>query len=382
MMSEIVSCPNCNHQIGPNDLECSNCGVNPAIAAMLVENELSKQAAKSNKLPLAPEVLVPRLGDYLVENGLLKLEDLESALGYQKEQSEKGNLLLLGQVLVTKGMIEQTTLDKAITEQIVILQDALIKSNQHLEQRVNERTSELRTALEKLRELNHLKTNFVSNISHELRTPLAHMIGYIDLLREGDLGPLTEDQKHAAEVLAKSYNRLHNLIDDLIEFSMVSEGEMNLELKPTSISSLIQAAATLIQDKADTQGVKLFVHTPPADSQITADSAKIIWVLEELLENGIKFNQAGGKVEISAKIDNGFVNFLVVDDGIGIEPDKIEEVFEPFHQLDGSASRRYGGTGIGLTLAYQIVEAHGANLKVKSEIGKGSWIEFSLPLTN
>ena len=154
-MSEIVSCPNCNHQIEPNDLECTNCGVNPAIAAMLVENELRKQSARSNKLPLAPEVLVPRLGDYLIENGLLKPEELKAALGYQKEQSKKGNLLLLGQVLVTKGMVEQKTLDKAVTEQIVILQDALIKSNQHLEQRVNERTSELQAALEKLRELNN-----------------------------------------------------------------------------------------------------------------------------------------------------------------------------------------------------------------------------------
>ena len=380
-MSETISCPNCGHQIGPNDLECINCGVNPAIAAILVENELSKQTAKSNDLPLAPEVLVPRLGDYLIENELLKPGDLESALRYQKDQSQKGNLLLLGQILVTQGMVEQTTLDKAVTEQIVILQDALIRSNQHLEQRVYERTSELQTALEKLRGLNQLKANFVSNISHELRTPLAHMTGYIDLLREGDLGPLTEDQKHAAGILSKSYSRLHNLIDDLIEFSMVSEGEMNLDLQLVDIANLIQTAATLIKDKADAQGVKLFVHPLPTDLQVTADSSKIIWVLEELLENAIKFNQSGGKVEISAKIENGNVNFLVIDDGIGIEPDKIEEAFEPFHQLDGSSSRQYGGTGIGLSLARKIIEAHGTTLKIESEINQGSRIKFALPLT-
>ncbi len=379
-MSEIVSCPTCNHQIGSNDLECSNCGVNLAIAAILVENELWKHTAKSNNLPLVPEVLVPRLGDYLVENGLLKPEDLETALGYQKEQSKKGNLLLLGQVLVIKGMVEQTTLDKAITEQIVILQDALIKSNQHLERSVVERTSELQSALEKLRELSQLKNNFVSNISHELRTPLAHMTGYIDLLREGDLGPLTEDQKHAAEVLSKSYNRLHNLINDLIEFSMISEGELNLDIKPIEISNLIQTAGTLIQEKADTQGVTLLITTPLEDSLIAVDSSKLIWVLEELLENGIKFNKPGGKVEISATIENGSVNFLVVDDGIGIEMDKVEEIFEPFHQLDGSSSRRYGGTGIGLTLARQIIQAHGSTLKVESELNTGSRIEFSIPL--
>jgi signal transduction histidine kinase len=151
---------------------------------------------------------VPRLGDYLIEKGLISMDNLQKALDFQKQKAENGKPQLLGQVLVNLGMIEQPVLDKVVTEQIFQLQQALKLSNQTLEARVSERTSELQQALKQLTNLNTLKTNFVSNISHELRTPLAHMVGYLELLRGEDLGPLTAEQQKALDVMLKAYNRI------------------------------------------------------------------------------------------------------------------------------------------------------------------------------
>ena len=166
--------------------------------------------------PLAPEILVPRLGDSLVDQGLLTSADLKRALAYQKERGEKGQRILLGEALIDLGLIQRSRLDAAITQQISQLQEALHQSNLFLEQRVQERTTELQEALDKLTELNRLKNDFISNVSHELRTPLAHMVGYIDLLAAEALGPLSDEQRHALQVLEKSYRRLTSLIDNLL----------------------------------------------------------------------------------------------------------------------------------------------------------------------
>src|SRR3970282_789283 len=151
---------------------------------------------------------VPRLGDSLVDQGLLSAEDLKQALAYQGEQGRLGKRILLGQALIDLKLIERSKLDEAITQQISQLQEALHQSNLFLEQRVQERTAELQEALDKLTELNRLKNDFISNVSHELRTPLAHMVGYIDLLSVEALGPLSDEQRSALKVLEKSYKRL------------------------------------------------------------------------------------------------------------------------------------------------------------------------------
>ena len=216
--------------------------MNLAIAATLAEISLSRLFKEPQKMPISPELLVPKLGDYLVERDLLTAEQLVTALTMQKQLNQSGDYTLLGQILVKEGIIDQTSLDTAITEQIFLLQEALRKSNSELEQRVRERTLQLQQALQKLTELNQLKTNFVSNISHELRTPLAHMIGYIDLLKEEALGPLTREQITATDVLAKSYNRLYALIDELIQFSMLSQGEMTIFQKSVLTAKLLDNA--------------------------------------------------------------------------------------------------------------------------------------------
>ncbi len=353
--------------------------MNLAIAAVLAENAMAKNFSTDTNIHISPEILVPRLGDYLVKKEILTSAKLEKALQIQQAASDQGNYILLGRILIQEGFIDQSILDTAITEQIALLQNALKKSNNELEDRVRARTVELRHALQKITRLNKLKTNFISNISHELRTPLAHMIGYLELIRDESLGPLTEEQIHALQVLMKSYNRLHNLIDDLLQFSMLSQGEMSLSQSTISSSMLLEKATSYAQNLAVEKDIELTINKSANDFKIVADQDKISWVLAELIENGIKFNRPGGRVNINVQADNGLVIFQISDNGIGISKNQLNEIYEPFHQLDGSSTRRFGGTGIGLTLVKQIIEAHGSNLKVDSIENAGTRFEFSLP---
>lgn len=169
----------------------------------------------NEQVPITPEVLVPRLGDQLVEMGLLTQEQLKQALKYQAGQGELGKPCLIGQALMELGFLDRAVLDRAITEQIIRLRSALVKANHNLEERVQQRTADLQEALRQLSQLNQLKGNFIANISHELRTPLTHVRGYLELLHTEALGELNEDQKKSLEVSLRSTGRLQNLIDEI-----------------------------------------------------------------------------------------------------------------------------------------------------------------------
>ncbi len=328
---------------------------------------------------LTPEMLIPRLGDYLLKRGLVDDASLQKALTYQQEQGSAGTSILLGQALMDLQLLDRESLDQAVTEQILQLRSALQAANRNLEARVKERTAELQDALERLAELNQLKANFISNISHELRTPLTHVKGYLELLVTETLGPLTEEQRSALQVSGRSASRLEDLIEDLIMFSLASHGELSLKLEEIDIVPLIDLLSRSAVQKAEGRGVKLDVHVQPGLPRVQADSQKLNWVLTQLVDNGIKFTPSGGRVQVSVKEDsNHLVLITVSDTGIGIPSHRMKELFEPFHQLDGSSTRRYGGVGLGLSLVRQIVEAHGSLLDVHSEAGMGTTFKFPL----
>lgn len=331
--------------------------------------------------PLSPEVLVPRLGDSLIEKGLLTADGLKSALAHQKTRAAGGERILLGQALVELGLIDRPKLDAAVTEQISQLQEALRQSNLFLEERVRERTIELQEALDKLTELNRLKNDFISNVSHELRTPLAHMVGYIDLLSASALGPLTDDQRSAVAVLEKSYHRLGSLIDNLLFLSFDTAESLHLEPSPTLLQEVFTGVIEQYKTKAVAEGISLSQDTPDNLPPAQADSDKLEWALGQLVDNGLKFNQKGGRVHLSATLDGKRLQVAVSDTGIGIAKENMADIFEPFHQLDGSTTRRHAGTGIGLTLTKRIIEGHGAKLHIDSLVGKGTRFSFSLPVS-
>lgn len=328
---------------------------------------------------LAPEMLVPRLGEYLIRRGDLTEDDLVRALAHQQEQVAAGRPILLGQALVELGLMDQATLDQAVTEQILQLRNALQEANRNLERRVQERTAELQEALRRLSELSQLKANFTANISHELRTPLTHIKGYLELLSSLSLGPLTAEQLHAVQVSQRSAARLEGLIEDLILFSLASRGELSVKLQAVDIRRLVLQSVRAAQPKAEERGLSLHAVVDEGLPQVQADPQKIAWVLAQLLDNAIKFTSEGGRVVASARREGAnLVTVAVTDTGIGIPASRLQEIFEPFHQLDGAATRRAGGTGLGLALARQIVEAHGSLIQVQSVEGQGS--RFSFPL--
>jgi len=305
---------------------------------------------------ISPEVLVPRLGEQLVENGLITRDQLKLALEHQKKS-------------------------KAITEQILRLRAALEDANRNLERRVQQRTAELEEALQKLSELNQLKANFLANISHELRTPLTHIRGYLELMQTESLGPLNPEQDKAIDVSLHSAARLQNLIDDLILFSQASRGEMTLTLAPVDFKKVVNRVVTHARPKAEDRGVALKVALDPAVASVQADEEKISWVLTQLLDNAIKFTPAGGQVQLMARLDEQnrhLVQVSVSDTGVGIPQERLAEIFEPFHQLDSSSTRRYGGTGLGLALVREIIEAHSSMISVQSVLQQGTTISFPL----
>lgn len=328
---------------------------------------------------LTPEMLVPRLGEYLAQRGFITDLDLQKALAYQQEKMASNQTYLLGQALIDLKMIDRAILDTAVTEQIIQLRSALQTANRNLEYRVQERTAELQTALERLSELSQMKANFISNVSHELRTPLTHIKGYLELMVTESLGPVTEEQRHALGVSQKSTTRLEEMIDDLIMFSLTSKGELSIKQEAVDIRRLANLAVKSASEKASGRDVMVDAVIDKDIPFVQADSQKIAWVLSQLLDNGIKFTPASGSVvlSINREADN-LVMISITDTGIGISQTQIAEIFEPFHQLDETSTRRYGGAGLGLSLVRQIVEAHGSMIDVQSTEGHGTTFRFPL----
>src|SRR5919106_1315026 len=233
---------------------------------------------------LTPEMLVPRLGEYLIQKGLISAEELQKALDYQQETTAKGNPILLGQALLDLKLLERADLDQAVTEQIIQLRSALQAANRTLERRVEERTAELQKALERVSELSQLKANFVSNISHELRTPLTHIKGYIELLISDSLGGITEEQRHALQVSQQSTAKLETLIEDLIMVSLASRGELSIKQESVDIRHLSNLAIKSFVNKAQDRGVHLQAVIDDDIPVIQADAQKIVWVLSQLID--------------------------------------------------------------------------------------------------
>jgi signal transduction histidine kinase len=324
-------------------------------------------------------MLVPRMGEYLIQKGLITPENLQRALDYQQEEVAKGNRPMLGEALVALNLVKRSQLDEAVTEQIIQLRSALQAANRTLECRVEERTAELQKALERVSELSQLKSNFISNISHELRTPLTHIRGYLELLVSESLGKVTEEQRHALFVSQNSAGRLETLIEDLIMVSLAARGEMSLKQENVDIRRVANLAVKSAVEKAEKRGVLLNTMIDEDVPLVQADSQKIAWVLNQLIDNGIKFTLSGGRVIVSVKGEGeNLVIVAVTDTGIGIAPERQKDIFEPFHQLDGSPTRHYGGTGLGLSLVREIVEAHGSMIEVQSLEGRGSSFRFPL----
>jgi len=375
-----MECPDCGATVKITDLTCPTCGVDLALAAAFAEREVWASIPSAQEKPLAEQFVLPRFGDFLLKNNFITESQLQAALARQQEAAAHGQPPTIGQILSDMGAVTREQLDAASLQQVRQLQETLIENNRQLQRYVNRYAQELWQALRKLDELNQLKANFLANIRHELRTPLAHIKGYTDMLALGYLGPIVAEQREALDVIGRSTRQLEQLLNDLIRFASSAQGKMTLERVPFSLNDLTARVLENLAPKALEKEVLLRAEVPPILPPVLADMEKIYWVLFHLLDNAIKFTPTGGEAGFTVEVLDQRLRLSVRDTGIGIPPERVREIFEPFHQLDGSLTRSYGGLGLGLALVRQIVELHGSQIEVESQPDQGSIFAFELAL--
>ncbi|WP_440951698.1 sensor histidine kinase [Methanococcoides sp. FTZ1] len=226
---------------------------------------------------------------------------------------------------------------------------------------------------------NRTKTDFISNMSHELRTPLTLIIGFSDILDSEHYGALNEDQKKYTSSVLKNANHLLELITDLLDFSNVEIGTMELHINDFSPADTIDEIEALMIPIASEKDIDMTYNIDIQVPAINADVIKFKQILYHLVSNAIKFTDQGGSVVIGGRVSDESLHIFVKDTGVGISPENMDKLFNPFYQVDASSTRGYGGTGLGLALVRKFVEMHGGDVWVESELGKGSTFTFAIP---
>ncbi len=232
--------------------------------------------------------------------------------------------------------------------------------------------------LTRVRRLETIRRDFVSNVSHELRTPLASLKALTETLRDGAL----QNPKAAARFLGRietEVDALTQMATELLELSRIESGQVPLELKAVPAADLLHSAAERMRAQTERAGLVLRLDTAQVMTEVRADPARLEQVLVNLIHNAVKFTRPGGEVLLAAQTESDFVRFSVCDNGVGIPPEDLERIFERFYKADWARSG--GGTGLGLSISRHLVEAHGGRIWAESMEGQGSTFYFTIPVS-
>jgi PAS domain S-box-containing protein len=226
-----------------------------------------------------------------------------------------------------------------------------------------------------------LKDEFLASMSHELRTPLNAILGLAEALIEDIFGPLNDEQREHLTTIEKSGKHLLALINDILDLSKVESGRMELEITPVPVEEFCTSCLSFVKQQAHQKRIQLDCRIDPELVEIDIDERRIRQVLVNLLSNAVKFTPENGTVQLQVRGDSfrESLDFSVTDTGIGIAPEHLDKLFQPFVQIDSALSRRYAGTGLGLALVRRIAELHGGSVALESQEGKGSRFTVSLP---
>ncbi|HEV2836124.1 MAG TPA: response regulator [Pyrinomonadaceae bacterium] len=251
--------------------------------------------------------------------------------------------------------------------------------NLDLEQRIIERTAELTRLNAELAEANRAKDVFLATLSHELRTPLTPVVGWIKLLRSGNLD--TKSVAQALDAIERNAWLQARLIDDLLDTSRIATGKLQFEPRPTDLNVAVKAALDTVRAMAASRNIDLSVNLSPSTLVVLGEPVRLQQIVWNILSNAIKFTEPGGKVRVTTDTEGVDARLVVEDTGVGIEPDFLPHVFDRFRQADGSTSRRHGGLGLGLAIADALAKMHGGRLEARSDgMGMGSSFTFRLGL--
>jgi PAS domain S-box-containing protein len=256
----------------------------------------------------------------------------------------------------------------------------LLQREEELRQAAVERESLLdaeRAARSEIERISIMKDEFLATVSHELRTPLNAILGWSQLLAQG----VGDDLREGLDVIQRNARAQTQLIDDLLDMSRIISGKVRLDVQPTDLSSVVDAAVEAVRPSADAKGIRLRKIIDPHAGPVMGDPTRLQQVIWNLLANAIKFTPKGGKVELFLERVNSHLEITIHDTGIGIKPEFLPFIFERFRQADSSSTRSHGGLGLGLSIVKNLVELHGGNVRAKSPgEGEGTTFAITLPL--
>jgi PAS domain S-box-containing protein len=246
---------------------------------------------------------------------------------------------------------------------------------------LKEKEDQLKKAKEKAEESDNLKSEFLANMSHEIRTPMNGIMGFTNLLLQE--GVDDDAWKHYVDIIHKSSNQLLRIINDIVDFSKIQAGQYEIEENEVVLGHLLENLKDIFetqieQERKESLKLKLSVDNVLNSKQVFIDEGKLRQILSNLLENSVKFT-AEGEITIGSYLQGGNIKFFVRDTGIGISEEYHDIIFEKFRQIDSSPTRKYGGTGLGLTITKKLVELLNGNIWVDSKPGKGSTFYFTIP---
>jgi PAS domain S-box-containing protein len=237
----------------------------------------------------------------------------------------------------------------------------------------------LAEAHETVERANRMKIEFISTLSHELRTPLTSIVGWIQMLKEGD--PNRDELQQGLEVIERNVRVQAQLINDLLDMSRIEAGKMSLDVQQVNLVGAVKAAMETVQPAANAKGVRLIATFGSINGTLMGDKNRLQQIVWNLLTNAIKFTPKGGRVHVTVQRVSSHLEVAVSDTGTGIAPEYIRQIFERFSQADSSTTRRHGGLGLGLSIAKHLAELHGGTISATSEgIGTGATFRLTLPL--
>ncbi len=239
--------------------------------------------------------------------------------------------------------------------------------------------TELTMQNERLREVNQLKDQFVAVVSHELRTPLTAIRGYLEIVRGGEPGPLTSEQERCLEIIDGSCKQLLRVVGDLLLIGKSEAGQLMLDIAEVDTAALLEECVVAATPAAEAKSLDLRVDGAEVHATLAGDAGRLAQAVGNVISNAIKFT-AEGRVEVCLTADEAVAAIEIVDTGGGVPESEVEHLFVPFFRATGATRQAIPGSGLGLSIAKEIIEAHGGTISLKSEIGSGTAVRIELPV--